>query len=153
MHGSLCDDASQDEISSSQYLVTSTNVWRSGIADWMVILRFILLIILKFVWKLCDQLSAADIHSKRTLILESKHLRFWGTSVFFPPMEDCHFHITKFIHVFSWFLLNRQTSKFLLVILSEWDTHHLEKNAAVLAEAVRKGIEDADSEVRATSRK
>ncbi|XP_072024404.1 LOW QUALITY PROTEIN: CLIP-associating protein 1-like [Amphiura filiformis] len=49
--------------------------------------------------------------------------------------------------------IRKQTSRFLLTILSEWETHQLEKNSTVLAESLRKGIEDPDSEVRAVSRK
>ena len=47
----------------------------------------------------------------------------------------------------------RQACQFLLNILTDWETHSLEKHVNVLSECLHKGIEDADSEARAISRK
>ena len=47
----------------------------------------------------------------------------------------------------------RQTCEFLNQILHTWPTHVLEKQIANLQDAIKRGINDADSEARAFSRK
>ncbi|XP_077994034.1 CLIP-associating protein 1-like isoform X4 [Glandiceps talaboti] len=49
--------------------------------------------------------------------------------------------------------IRKQTCQFIWIILINWETHYLEKHIGALEEAVRKGIEDADSEARSYARK
>ena len=50
-------------------------------------------------------------------------------------------------------IIRRQTCEFLNQILQTWPTHVLEKQIANLQDAIKRGINDADSEARAFSRK
>lgn len=49
--------------------------------------------------------------------------------------------------------IRRSCCEFLELILTRWPTHPLEKYIALLQEALRKGIADADPEARLHSRK
>ncbi|XP_067843226.1 CLIP-associating protein 1a [Heptranchias perlo] len=49
--------------------------------------------------------------------------------------------------------VRRRSFEFLDRLLLEWQTHSLEKHVALLAETIKKGIHDADSEVRLEARK
>nr|XP_054751296.1 CLIP-associating protein 2-like isoform X4 [Lytechinus pictus] len=49
--------------------------------------------------------------------------------------------------------IRKQTFTYINTILNVWDTHALERHASLLSEVIHKGIEDADSEARAISRK
>ncbi|XP_033111967.1 CLIP-associating protein 1-like isoform X12 [Anneissia japonica] len=49
--------------------------------------------------------------------------------------------------------IRKNTCLFILTIVSTWDTHSMERHVGALSEAIRRGIEDPDSEARATSRK
>merc|ERR1719509_332998 len=49
--------------------------------------------------------------------------------------------------------IRRQTCEFLDQLLHTWPTHSLEKHIAILQEAIKKGISDADSEARTMARK
>ena len=49
--------------------------------------------------------------------------------------------------------IRRSCCEFLEFILSNWQTHTLEKHVAVLQESVKKGIADADADARVLSRK
>ncbi|XP_030829292.1 CLIP-associating protein 1-A isoform X5 [Strongylocentrotus purpuratus] len=49
--------------------------------------------------------------------------------------------------------IRKQTFQYINTVLNVWDTHTLERHANLLSEAIHKGIEDADSEARAISRK
>ncbi|KFW09450.1 CLIP-associating protein 2, partial [Fulmarus glacialis] len=47
----------------------------------------------------------------------------------------------------------RRSFEFLDLLLQEWQTHSLERHAAVLVETIKKGIHDADAEARVEARK
>ncbi|KAL2080409.1 hypothetical protein ACEWY4_024202 [Coilia grayii] len=49
--------------------------------------------------------------------------------------------------------VRRRCYVFLDLLLQEWQTHSLERHAAVLVESIKKGIRDADSEARVEARK
>uniref|UniRef100_A0A3Q3JZZ7 TOG domain-containing protein n=1 Tax=Monopterus albus TaxID=43700 RepID=A0A3Q3JZZ7_MONAL len=49
--------------------------------------------------------------------------------------------------------VRRRCYVFLDLLLQEWQTHSLERHTAVLAESIKKGIRDADSEARVEARK
>ncbi|XP_069080731.1 CLIP-associating protein 1 isoform X4 [Pleurodeles waltl] len=49
--------------------------------------------------------------------------------------------------------VRRRCYEFLELLLQEWQTHSLERHIAVLAETIKKGIHDADSEARIVARK
>ena len=49
--------------------------------------------------------------------------------------------------------IRRACSEFLEQLLTSWPTQALERHVAVIQEAVRKGVSDADSEARAASRR
>ncbi|XP_057211617.1 CLIP-associating protein 2 isoform X7 [Triplophysa rosa] len=49
--------------------------------------------------------------------------------------------------------VRRRCYEFLDLLLQEWQTHSLERHAAVLVESIKKGIKDADSEARVEARK
>ncbi|XP_051885210.1 CLIP-associating protein 1a [Pristis pectinata] len=49
--------------------------------------------------------------------------------------------------------VRRRSFEFLERLLLEWQTHSLEKHSSLLAETIKKGIHDADSEVRLEARK
>ncbi|XP_071943448.1 CLIP-associating protein 1-B-like isoform X10 [Antedon mediterranea] len=49
--------------------------------------------------------------------------------------------------------IRRHTMLFILTIVSTWETHSMERHVNPLSEAIRRGIEDPDSEARATARK
>ncbi|XP_051991175.1 CLIP-associating protein 2 isoform X10 [Xyrauchen texanus] len=49
--------------------------------------------------------------------------------------------------------VRRRCYDFLDLLLQEWQTHSLERHAAVLVESIKKGIKDADSEARVEARK
>uniref|UniRef100_UPI00398F7253 CLIP-associating protein 1a isoform X6 n=1 Tax=Pristiophorus japonicus TaxID=55135 RepID=UPI00398F7253 len=49
--------------------------------------------------------------------------------------------------------VRRRSFEFFDRLLMEWQTHSLEKHAALLAETIKKGLHDADSEVRLEARK
>ncbi|XP_076865030.1 CLIP-associating protein 2 isoform X20 [Brachyhypopomus gauderio] len=49
--------------------------------------------------------------------------------------------------------VRRRCYGFLDLLLQEWQTHSLERHAAVLVESIKKGIRDADSEARVEARK
>ncbi|XP_067891007.1 CLIP-associating protein 1a isoform X3 [Heterodontus francisci] len=49
--------------------------------------------------------------------------------------------------------VRRRSFEFLDRLLLDWQTHSLEKHAALLAETIKKGIHDADSEARLEARK
>uniref|UniRef100_A0A2K5SCS0 TOG domain-containing protein n=1 Tax=Cebus imitator TaxID=2715852 RepID=A0A2K5SCS0_CEBIM len=50
-------------------------------------------------------------------------------------------------------VVRRRCFEFLDLLLQEWQTHSLERHISVLAETVKKGIHDADSEARMEARK
>ncbi|XP_073786805.1 CLIP-associating protein 2 isoform X33 [Danio rerio] len=49
--------------------------------------------------------------------------------------------------------VRRRCYEFLDLLLQEWQTHSLERHAAVLVESIKKGIRDADAEARVEARK
>ncbi|XP_013913749.1 PREDICTED: CLIP-associating protein 1 isoform X18 [Thamnophis sirtalis] len=49
--------------------------------------------------------------------------------------------------------VRRRCFEFLDLVLQEWQTHSLERHVSVLAETIKKGIHDADSEARIKARK
>ncbi|XP_041433723.1 CLIP-associating protein 1-B isoform X18 [Xenopus laevis] len=49
--------------------------------------------------------------------------------------------------------VRRRCYEFLDLLLQEWQTHSLERHVSVLAETIKKGIHDADSEARIVARK
>nr|XP_015212396.1 PREDICTED: CLIP-associating protein 2 isoform X20 [Lepisosteus oculatus] len=49
--------------------------------------------------------------------------------------------------------VRRRCYDFLDLLLQEWQTHSLERHAAVLVESIKKGIRDADAEARVEARK
>ncbi|KAK3532344.1 hypothetical protein QTP86_016027 [Hemibagrus guttatus] len=49
--------------------------------------------------------------------------------------------------------VRRRCYEFLDMLLQEWQTHSLERHAAVLVDSIKKGIRDADSEARVEARK
>ncbi|KAM6467516.1 CLIP-associating protein 1 [Liasis olivaceus] len=49
--------------------------------------------------------------------------------------------------------VRRRCFEFLDLLLQEWQTHSLERHVSVLAETIKKGIHDADSEARIKARK
>ncbi|XP_041459122.1 CLIP-associating protein 1-A-like isoform X6 [Lytechinus variegatus] len=49
--------------------------------------------------------------------------------------------------------IRKQTFTYISTVLNVWDTHAMERHASLLCEVIHKGIEDADSEARAVSRK
>ncbi|XP_069472834.1 CLIP-associating protein 1 isoform X33 [Ambystoma mexicanum] len=49
--------------------------------------------------------------------------------------------------------VRRRCYEFLELLLHEWQTHSLERHISVLAETIKKGIHDADSEARIVARK
>ncbi|XP_053084604.1 CLIP-associating protein 2 isoform X21 [Pangasianodon hypophthalmus] len=49
--------------------------------------------------------------------------------------------------------VRRRCYEFLDLLLQEWQTHSLERHAAVLVDSIKKGIRDADSEARVEARK
>ncbi|XP_022102461.1 CLIP-associating protein 1-like isoform X4 [Acanthaster planci] len=70
-----------------------------------------------------------------------------------------HTHSPRLIPLFKYNItsksiaIRKQTCQLLLNVLTDWETHSLEKHVNTLSECVHKGIEDADSEARALSRK
>ncbi|XP_062814341.1 CLIP-associating protein 2 isoform X13 [Anolis carolinensis] len=49
--------------------------------------------------------------------------------------------------------VRRRSFEFLNLLLQEWQTHSLERHAAVLVETIKKGVHDADAEARVEARK
>nr|XP_060637715.1 CLIP-associating protein 2 isoform X38 [Anolis sagrei ordinatus] len=49
--------------------------------------------------------------------------------------------------------VRRRSFEFLDLLLQEWQTHSLERHAAVLVETIKKGVHDADAEARVEARK
>lgn len=49
--------------------------------------------------------------------------------------------------------IRRASCSFLEQLLQTWSTHSLERHIAILQDAIKKGIEDADPEARQTARK
>lgn len=49
--------------------------------------------------------------------------------------------------------IRRATCEFLDLILHIWNTHSLERHIALLQDAIKKGLSDADSEARTHARK
>ncbi|XP_075748296.1 CLIP-associating protein 1-B isoform X5 [Rhipicephalus microplus] len=70
-----------------------------------------------------------------------------------------HTHVSRLIPVITMNLsskskdIRRSCFEFLDQLLHTWPTHTLERHIAILQEAIRKGISDADPEARAFSRK
>lgn len=49
--------------------------------------------------------------------------------------------------------IRKNCSEFLELVLNQWPTHPLERHIAILQDALRKGIADADPDARISSRK
>ncbi|XP_006868799.1 PREDICTED: CLIP-associating protein 1 isoform X2 [Chrysochloris asiatica] len=70
-----------------------------------------------------------------------------------------HTHIPRLIPVITSnctsksVAVRRRCFEFLDLLLQEWQTHSLERHTSVLAETIKKGIHDADSEARIEARK
>ncbi|XP_074191257.1 CLIP-associating protein 1 isoform X32 [Rhinolophus sinicus] len=70
-----------------------------------------------------------------------------------------HTHIPRLIPVITSnctsksVAVRRRCFEFLELLLQEWQTHSLERHISVLAETIKKGIHDADSEARIEARK
>ncbi|XP_053774535.1 CLIP-associating protein 1 isoform X3 [Desmodus rotundus] len=70
-----------------------------------------------------------------------------------------HTHIPRLIPVITSnctsksVAVRRRCFEFLDLLLQEWQTHSLERHISVLAETIKKGIQDADSEARIEARK
>ncbi|XP_074219594.1 CLIP-associating protein 1 isoform X21 [Camelus bactrianus] len=70
-----------------------------------------------------------------------------------------HTHIPRLIPVITSnctsksVAVRRRCFEFLDLLLQEWQTHSLERHISVLAETIKKGIHDADSEARMEARK
>ncbi|XP_014301893.1 CLIP-associating protein 1 isoform X3 [Myotis lucifugus] len=70
-----------------------------------------------------------------------------------------HTHIPRLIPVITSnctsksVAVRRRCFEFLDLLLQEWQTHSLERHISVLAETIKKGIHDADSEARIEARK
>ncbi|XP_039186034.1 CLIP-associating protein 1 isoform X8 [Crotalus tigris] len=70
-----------------------------------------------------------------------------------------HTHIPRLIPIITSNCISKSVAvrrrcfEFLDLLLQEWQTHSLERHASVLAETIKKGIHDADSEVRIKARK
>uniref|UniRef100_A0A674IUM4 Cytoplasmic linker associated protein 1 n=1 Tax=Terrapene triunguis TaxID=2587831 RepID=A0A674IUM4_9SAUR len=72
---------------------------------------------------------------------------------------DKHTHIPRLIPIITSnctsksVAVRRRCFEFLDLLLQEWQTHSLERHISVLAETIKKGIHDADSEARIEARK
>ncbi|XP_058051484.1 CLIP-associating protein 1 isoform X3 [Ahaetulla prasina] len=70
-----------------------------------------------------------------------------------------HTHIPRLIPIITSNCISkavavrRRCFEFLDLLLQEWQTHSLERHVSVLAETIKKGIHDADSEARIKARK
>ncbi|XP_026521133.1 CLIP-associating protein 1 [Notechis scutatus] len=70
-----------------------------------------------------------------------------------------HTHIPRLIPIITSNCISKSVAvrrrcfEFLDLLLQEWQTHSLERHVSVLAETIKKGIHDADSEVRIKARK
>ncbi|XP_070586266.1 CLIP-associating protein 1 [Erythrolamprus reginae] len=70
-----------------------------------------------------------------------------------------HTHIPRLIPIITGncasksVAVRRRCFEFLDLILQEWQTHSLERHVSVVAETIKKGIHDADSEARIKARK
>ncbi|XP_069791012.1 CLIP-associating protein 1a isoform X4 [Narcine bancroftii] len=80
-----------------------------------------------------------------------------GTAAIRLIIRNTHFH--RLIPIISSncasksVAVRRRSFEFLERLLLEWQTHSLEKHSSLLAETIKKGIHDADSEVRLEARK
>ncbi|XP_075218993.1 CLIP-associating protein isoform X2 [Lycorma delicatula] len=70
-----------------------------------------------------------------------------------------HTHSSRFVPIILLNLsskskdIRRATCEFLDLILHSWSTHMIEKHVAIVQDAIKKGIADADSEARSLARK
>ncbi|XP_060543882.1 CLIP-associating protein 1 isoform X2 [Pantherophis guttatus] len=70
-----------------------------------------------------------------------------------------HTHIPRLIPIITSNCISKSVAvrrrcfEFLDLLLQEWQTHSLERHVSVLAETIKKGIHDADSEARIKARK
>uniref|UniRef100_A0A2K6AK24 Cytoplasmic linker associated protein 1 n=1 Tax=Mandrillus leucophaeus TaxID=9568 RepID=A0A2K6AK24_MANLE len=108
------------------------------------------------------KLSAKDLRSQVvreaciTLGSYCSYLHLF-TSVFCCSSQ--HTHIPRLIPVITSnctsksVAVRRRCFEFLDLLLQEWQTHSLERHISVLAETIKKGIHDADSEARIEARK
>uniref|UniRef100_A0A674IWX2 Cytoplasmic linker associated protein 1 n=1 Tax=Terrapene triunguis TaxID=2587831 RepID=A0A674IWX2_9SAUR len=73
--------------------------------------------------------------------------------------DKVHTHIPRLIPIITSnctsksVAVRRRCFEFLDLLLQEWQTHSLERHISVLAETIKKGIHDADSEARIEARK
>uniref|UniRef100_A0A8B9UBV2 Cytoplasmic linker associated protein 2 n=2 Tax=Anas TaxID=8835 RepID=A0A8B9UBV2_9AVES len=74
-------------------------------------------------------------------------------------LYGCHTHVPRLIPLITSnctsksVAVRRRSFEFLDLLLQEWQTHSLERHAAVLVETIKKGIHDADAEARVEARK
>uniref|UniRef100_A0A667IP82 Cytoplasmic linker associated protein 1 n=2 Tax=Laurasiatheria TaxID=314145 RepID=A0A667IP82_LYNCA len=86
-----------------------------------------------------------------SFVFSGVHLRFCSSLQ--------HTHIPRLIPVITSnctsksVAVRRRCFEFLDLLLQEWQTHSLERHISVLAETIKKGIHDADSEARIEARK
>uniref|UniRef100_A0A0G2JUI5 CLIP-associating protein 1 n=1 Tax=Rattus norvegicus TaxID=10116 RepID=A0A0G2JUI5_RAT len=82
-----------------------------------------------------------------------------GPRAVFACASMHHTHIPRLIPVITSnctsksVAVRRRCFEFLDLLLQEWQTHSLERHISVLAETIKKGIHDADSEARIEARK
>uniref|UniRef100_A0A8B9EH98 Cytoplasmic linker associated protein 2 n=1 Tax=Anser cygnoides TaxID=8845 RepID=A0A8B9EH98_ANSCY len=83
-------------------------------------------------------------------------LGFWTHSLLILKL---HTHVPRLIPLITSnctsksVAVRRRSFEFLDLLLQEWQTHSLERHAAVLVETIKKGIHDADAEARVEARK
>uniref|UniRef100_A0A8D2LE83 Cytoplasmic linker associated protein 1 n=1 Tax=Varanus komodoensis TaxID=61221 RepID=A0A8D2LE83_VARKO len=112
------------------------------------------------------KLSAKDLRSQvvREACITLGHSSIILNSVW-QSKEKCacclynHTHIPRLIPIITSnctsksVAVRRRCFEFLDLLLQEWQTHSLERHISVLAETIKKGIHDADSEARIKARK
>uniref|UniRef100_A0A8C5U2B6 Cytoplasmic linker associated protein 2 n=1 Tax=Malurus cyaneus samueli TaxID=2593467 RepID=A0A8C5U2B6_9PASS len=90
-----------------------------------------------------------------TVQIQNSGILFSLTSVLFSQ----HTHVPRLIPLITSnctsksVAVRRRSFEFLDLLLQEWQTHSLERHAAVLVETIKKGIHDADAEARVEARK
>uniref|UniRef100_A0A8C4MAV3 Cytoplasmic linker associated protein 1 n=1 Tax=Equus asinus asinus TaxID=83772 RepID=A0A8C4MAV3_EQUAS len=105
------------------------------------------------------KLSAKDLRSQ--VVRELSFVLFLCFQVFTSVFccSSQHTHIPRLIPVITSnctsksVAVRRRCFEFLDLLLQEWQTHSLERHISVLAETIKKGIHDADSEARIEARK
>lgn len=106
----------------------------------------------------CDRFAEALLPSLINLILNSAKIMSTSAIVTIRFIIQ-HTHAPRLIPIITYNLTSKSKEirkaclEFLVQLLHTWPAHTLEKHVAILQEAIKRGLNDADSEARAYARK